>query len=114
DVRFRGRKADLPGLPVADMSRDQKDAMNKVLATLLGPYRPEYRAQVMKCLDRQGGLEKCRLIFYREHTLGKEGEGGNWRLEGPAFVWYFRGYPHVHIWIHVANDSSTPVTSHFG
>jgi hypothetical protein len=35
-------------------------------------------------------------------------------VEGPAFVWYFRGYPHVHIWIHVADDPSVPVTSHFG
>ena len=24
------------------------------------------------------------------------------RLEGLAFVWYFRGAPHVHVWVHVA------------
>jgi ATPase subunit of ABC transporter with duplicated ATPase domains len=28
------------------------------------------------------------------YTLGKEGEWDNWRLEGPSFVWYFRGFPH--------------------
>jgi hypothetical protein len=69
---------------------------------------------VLQCLEKQGGLDKCHLIFYREHTLDKEGEWDNWRVEGPAFVWYFRGYPHVHIWIHVADDPSVPVTSHFG
>jgi hypothetical protein len=114
DVRFRGARADLPGLPVAEMSRDQREAMKKVLTSLLEPYRQPYQDRVLRCLDRQGGLEKCHLIFYKEHTLGKEGEWDNWRVEGPAFVWFFRGSPHVHSWIHVADDPATPVTSHFG
>lgn len=115
DVRFRGAKAaDLPGLPIADMTRDQKDAMRKVLGAMLEPYREAYRERVTACLDKQGGFEKCRLIFYKEHTLGKDGEWDNWRVEGPAFVWYFRGFPHVHIWVHVAENPDVPVTSHFG
>lgn len=114
DVRFRGPKAELRGLPIADMTRDQKEAMQKVLTGLLDPYRKPYQDEVLKCLQKQGGLNKCHLIFYKEHTLGKEGEWDNWRVEGPAFVWYFRGYPHVHIWVHVAEDASVPVTSHFG
>jgi hypothetical protein len=65
-------------------------------------------------VEKQGGLEKCHLIFYKERTLGKQGQWDNWRVEGPAFVWYFRGYPHVHSWIHVADDPAVPVTSHFG
>jgi hypothetical protein len=114
DVRFRGPKAELPGLPIADMTRDQKEAMRKVLASLLLPYRKPYRDRVLKCLEKQGGLDRCHLIFYKERTLGKHGEWDNWRLEGPAFVWYFRGFPHVHSWIHIADDPSVPVTSHFG
>jgi hypothetical protein len=114
DVRFRGPQAGLPGLPVAEMTRDQKEAMRKVLASLLEPYRKSYQERVLKCLEKQGGLEKCHLIFYKERTLGKEGQWDNWRVEGPAFVWYFRGYPHVHSWIHVADDPCVPVTSHFG
>jgi len=115
DVRFRGAKAaELPGLPVGDMSRDQKEAMHKVLRSLLQPYRTPYQDAVLKCLEKQGGLDKCHLIFYQERTLGKEGEWDNWRIEGPAFVWYFRGYPHVHIWIHIADEPNVPVTSHFG
>ena len=115
DVRFRGEKAaDLPGLPISEMTRDQKDAMRKVLAAMLEPYREAYRERVTACLDKQGGLETCRLPFYRERTLGKDGEWDNWRVEGPAFVWYFRGFPHVHIWVHVAETPDVPVTSHFG
>lgn len=114
DVRFRGEKAGLPGLPVAEMTHDQKAAMQAVVASLLEPYRKSYQDRVLQCLEKQGGLDECHLIFYQERTLGKAGEWDNWRLEGPAFVVYFRGFPHVHLWIHVADDPSTPVTSHFG
>jgi hypothetical protein len=27
-------------------------------------------------------------------------------LEGPSFVWYFRGSPHVHVWVNVADNSA--------
>lgn len=114
DVRFRGPKAELPGLPIAEMSSDQKTAMQKVLTSVLAPYRKPYRDAARQCLEKQGGLDRCHLIFYKERTLGKEGTWDNWRVEGPAFVWYFRGYPHVHLWIHLAGDPATPVTSHFG
>lgn len=114
DVRFRGVKAGQPGLPVAEMTGDQKEAVQAVVASLLEPYRKTYQHRVLQCFEEQGGLDKCHLTFYQERTLGKAGEWDNWRLEGPAFVVYFRGYPHVHLWIHVADDPSTPVTSHFG
>jgi hypothetical protein len=38
------------------------------------------------------------------HDIGNDGVWDNWRLEGPSFVWNFRGKPHVHIWINVADD----------
>lgn len=114
DVRFRSTQRPLPGLPLAEMSRDQQQAVEKVLLALIDPYRKEYQDQVLRCLKKQGGLEKCSLAFYQEHNLSQDGEWDNWRLEGPSFVWWFRGSPHVHIWIHVADDPATQVTSHFG
>jgi hypothetical protein len=115
DVRFHGSKAaELPGLPIAEMSRDQIEAVRKVLQSMLVPYRKPYQDEVIKCLEKQGGLDRCHLTYYQERTTGKDGEWDNWRIEGPAFVWYFRGFPHVHIWIHVSEDSNVPVTSHFG
>ena len=114
DVRFRGANGTFSGLPIREMSRDQKAMVQQVLTGLLDPYRKEYQEQVLNCLQRQGGLDRCSLAFYQEHDLGNDGEWDNWRIEGPAFVWYFRGFPHVHVWIHVANDPATPVTSHFG
>ncbi len=107
-VSFRGKdsQAKYPGLPVSDMSKDQRAGVEKVLLSLLEPYRKEDQEEVMECLKKQGGLEKCSLAFYQEGDIGDDGEWDNWRLEGPAFVWYFRGTPHVHIWINVADDPS--------
>jgi len=114
DIRFHGADAKIPGLPISEMTGDQKSTVEHLVSSLIEPYRDEYQQQVLACLKKQGGLGKCSLAFYREHDLGDDGQWDNWRLEGPSLVWYFRGYPHVHIWIHVADDPSASVSSHFG
>jgi hypothetical protein len=110
-VGFQGPNEDYPGLPCAEMSRDQKEGVQKVLMSLIEPYRKEDQDEVLECLRKQGGLDKCALAFYKDGDIGDDGEWDNWRLEGPAFVWYFRGHPHVHIWINVADDPSVPLNS---
>lgn len=97
------------GIPVADLSRDQKDALDKVLRSLLDPYRQEDRDEVLASLKKNGGLEACHLAFFKEGDIGDDGVWDNWRIEGPAITWYFRGSPHVHIWIHVADDPRVKV-----
>jgi hypothetical protein len=114
DVRFKGPRGAFPGMSIRDMNREQKLFANLTLDGLLSPYRREYQDQVRRCLERQGGLDACSMAFYQEHDLGNDSEWDNWRIEGPSFVWYYRGFPHVHVWIHVADDPNTPVTSHFG
>src|SRR5439155_661178 len=84
------------------LADEQKKELQKVLMALVEPYRKEDQEEALECLQRQGGLDKCSLAFYREGDIGNDGEWDNWRLEGPSFVWYFRGYPHVHVWVFVA------------
>ena len=110
-VDFRGAGGKRPGIPVSELSADQKEAVQKVLLSLIEPYRKEDQDEVLACLKAQGGLDKCNLAFYQDGDIGDDGEWDNWRLEGPAFVWYFRGQPHVHIWIHVADDPSVKLNS---
>ena len=111
-VGFRGKKIDeAPGLVVSDMSKDQVAELNRVLASLIEPFRVEDRDEVLDCLKAQGGLEKCRLSFYEDADIGKDKVWDNWRLEGPAFVWYFRGDPHVHVWVHVADSPEVKLNS---
>ena len=110
-VEFHGSGGGFSGIPVTELSSDQKGQVKKVLESLIDPYRKEDRQEIMHCLERQGGLEKCSLAFYQDGDLGDDGQWDNWRLEGPSFVWYFRGTPHVHIWIHVADDASVKLNA---
>jgi len=102
-VAFRGRGAAVPGLPLADLAADQRAEMERVLGLLLEPFRGSDREEVRACLARQGGLDACTLAFYREGDLGNDGVWDCWRLEGPSFVWHFRGSPHVHVWVNIAD-----------
>ncbi len=97
--------AQRPGLSVADLTADQRAELDRVLTLLLEPFRGTDRAEVQRCLAAQGGLEACRMVFYRQGDLGGDGVWDNWRLEGPAFVWHFRGAPHVHVWVNIADSS---------
>jgi hypothetical protein len=55
----------------------------------------------MMILKKGGGLDQLRMAFYREGDLGKDQTWDIWRVEGPSFVWHFRGAPHVHAYINI-------------
>jgi hypothetical protein len=110
-VAFRGKKEPIPGLRVSEMAPDQRAELEKVLAILLEPYRTADREEVRGCLERQGGLDDVRLVFYSQGDIGNDKVWDNWRLEGPAFVWHFRGAPHVHVWVNVADSSDVPTNA---
>ena len=110
-VPFRGSEQKHPGILVSELASDQKELLNKVLMSLVEPYRPEDQEEVQQCLKKQGGLDACSLAFYRDGDIGDDAEWDNWRIEGPSFVWYFRGEPHVHIWINVGDDPSVKLNA---
>jgi hypothetical protein len=105
-VAFQGAKGEFPGIPVTELSGDQKEHVQKVLQKLIEPYRKSDRDEVLECLKAQGGLDKCSLAFYQDADVGSDKVWDNWRLEGPSFVWYFRGSPHVHVWVNISSDPS--------
>jgi hypothetical protein len=110
-IAFQGKKGKLPGVPIAAMSSDQKTAIQGVLQKLVEPFRKTDRDEVLAALKSQGGLDECSLCFYRKDDLGDDGIWDNWRIEGPAFVWHYRGAPHVHVWVNVADDPSVKLNS---
>jgi len=110
-VAFQGAKGKFPGIPVSDLSADQRKELEKVLSSLIEPYRKEDQDEALECLQKQGGFDKCHLAFYKEGDIGNDGEWDNWRLEGPSFVWYFRGFPHVHVWVNVADDPAVKLNA---
>jgi hypothetical protein len=116
-VGFRRDGSPATGLRCGDLSADQKSHAQEVLKALLEPYRTSDRDEALQMLKTQGGLDECRLSFYRQASdgssldLGDDGVWDVWRLEGPSFVWHFRGVPHVHVWVNVADDASLPLNA---
>ena len=110
-VGFKGKGGQFQGCPVSDFTDDQRSEVQRILKILLEPFRQSDRDEVSRCLKAQGGLDGCHLAFYKEGDLGDDKIYDNWRLEGPSFVWYFRGRPHVHVWVNVAENPSVKLNS---
>ena len=101
-TRLRGEDLGEPGLPVADLDGPQQAIVRSLLDDLLSPFRAFDADEVRSCLRDAGGLGKLRLTFFQQGDTGDDGVWDVWKLEGPAFAWYFHGSPHVHAWLNVA------------
>lgn len=104
-VKLQGAGGEFPGIAVGELSSDQKKLVEVVMKDLLAPYRPSDATATLQSIKANGGLDKVHLSFYKQEDLGNDGIWDIWRLEGPAFVWHFRGAPHVHTWVNVAKDA---------
>ena len=109
-VNFRGSKGMYTGIPVKDLASEQTKVLQEALQGLIDPFRKEDQNEAIACLNKQGGLKSCYLSYYKEGNL-TDGLWDNWRLEGPSFVWYFRGTPHVHVWVNVADSAEVPLNA---
>ena len=110
-IAFRGKGASIEGLAIDALSKDQKEHAQKVLRKLIEPYRQKDQDEALAALKKQGGLDACHLTFYKKDDLGGDGIWDNWRLEGPSFVWHYRGAPHVHVWVNVSDTAKVELNS---
>jgi len=109
-VRFKAQATERPGLPLAELSKAQKDLVEKVMRDVLSPFRKEDAEEVLTVIKKNGGMDKIQLAFYSEDYEGartSEKEPWSfWRLEGPGFVWNYRVLPHVHTYVNISNKTS--------
>jgi hypothetical protein len=101
-VLIQGSSGTFPGLAVGELSSDQKDLVEQVIKVILAPYRKEDVDEAVAVLKSGGGLDGLHMAFYEADDIGKDNVWDIWRLEGPTFVWHFRGAPHVHTYINIA------------
>ena len=104
-VSLAGKAGALHGIPVSELSADQKGLMRKVMADLLAPFRKADADEAMKLVEA-GGFDKLHMAFYKNMDIGQDGVWDVWQVEGPSMVWYFRGAPHVHTWVHVREPTA--------
>ena len=89
------------------MTRDQKDLVVKVLQDLVAPMRKEDVEEARRYVMANGGLDSLHMAFYKQEDIGNDSVWDVWRLEGPTMVWYFRGSPHVHVWVSITEKPLT-------
>jgi hypothetical protein len=98
-VQFRDQH---PGLPISEMSADQRTLVQTVMRNVLSPFRREDADEVMDLIRRNGGMERIHIAFYRDTGDNDPRRWHFWRLEGPGFVWNYRVLPHVHTYVNIA------------
>jgi len=104
-VQVQGNAGHFPGLALGDLSSDQKGLVESVMKVILAPYREEDVNEALAILKDGGGLDTLHMAFYQSDDLGNDKEWDIWRLEGPDFVWHFRGAPHVHAYVNIARKA---------
>jgi len=100
-VLLRGKKGSFPGINVGELSKDQQQLVMTTIKTVLDPYRAEDIKEALKVLKAGGGLKTLNMAFYTAADLDNDKVWDVWRLEGPTWVSFFRGAPHVHAYINV-------------
>ncbi len=108
-----GFNTPLNGLHMRDLSAAQSKQLDALIRTLVAPFRASDRARIMECLVRQGGPQALTVAFGRAQRKSAP-DWDDWRLQGPSFVWHWRGSPHVHVWVNVGDDPSEPVNARSG
>lgn len=94
------KKEDLEGIPMTELSADQKGLVRAVLGDLLAPFRKSDAEEALKLIE-EAGFDNLHMAFFQKMDIGNDGVWDVWRLESPSMVWYFRGAPHVHTWVHI-------------
>lgn len=102
EVPLQGQSGRFPGVAVGELSSDQKALVEQVVKVILAPYRPEDVEEALAVLKRGGGFDKLHMAFYKQGDLENDRTWDIWRVEGPTFVWHFRGAPHVHTYVNIA------------
>ena len=102
-VKLPAKDAKLPGLSIGDMTKDQKELIEKVMKELVSPYRKEDGDEVMEIIKAIGGMEKISLAYYLEGKSTTQEPWAYWRLEGPGFVWSYRALPHIHTFVNISS-----------
>jgi hypothetical protein len=91
------------GIPYAELTAEQKQLVENVMRTVLGPFRKEDVDEVMQIVKIGGGMDHINVAFYKDEGMKESQPWHFWRLEGPGFVWNYRVLPHVHCFVNIAS-----------
>lgn len=103
-VHLTGKTSGLPGIPMTELLRDQKELVRQVLGDVLAPFRKQDADEALKLIE-QAGIDHLHMAFFKNQDLGNDGIWDVWQIEGPSSLIFFRGEPHVHAYIHIRDSA---------
>ena len=89
---------------MSELSADQKDLVRKTMAATLAPFRKVDADESLKLIEN-AGFDNLHMAFYPGMDTGNDGVWDVWQIEGPSMIWYYRGHPHVHTWVHIRDKA---------
>jgi hypothetical protein len=95
DVEQRAR-ALAAGISPDGLDERQNQMVRRLVETML---RPFHAGAALASRGGAAATDGPGLVFHAEHAADNRHVCDVWKLEGPAFSWYFHGSPHVHAWL---------------
>jgi hypothetical protein len=96
------RSINIPGLPVASLSKDQQATLLKTMRNMLACFRADDVNATIQTIEQKNILSSLFISCYGgDLDIGGDGVWDVWQIEGPNLVWYFRGAPHIHGYFHL-------------
>jgi hypothetical protein len=122
-TQVQGPNGVFPGLRIGDTGPQVQALAKNMLATIFSAYPETQQRDAFSAIEENGGIESLHLALYRDFSFYQDGQRlidlsteqatlreapytQVWRIEGPACVIHFKGYPHVHAYINVVRDPS--------
>jgi len=120
-VQLQGTGGRFHGLAAHALDDAGLTGLASLVDVVLSCYDDADREAAWGCIRRNGGAEALHLAVWSERGLYDDGAAWSsllpaererrgepywhvWRIEGPGTVLHFRGWPHVHAAIHLADD----------
>jgi len=99
---FKDKSEKADGINIGKMNSTQKISAQRVIDSLLKSFNEKYAQEARTIIRKNGSIEALSIAFYKAGDTGSDKIWDRWRIEGPGFIWYFRGSPHVHAWVNIA------------
>ena len=120
-VQLQGPHGRFRGLAASRLGERGRERLAGLVDLMLSCYDTTDREAAWGCIRRNGGVEALRLAVWTDGGRYDDGRAMTdlppderarrgvpywhvWRIEGPGSVLHFRGWPHVHAAIHLADD----------
>jgi len=120
-LQIQGHSAKIPGVKIADISDNAKEVAREMLGTLFSGFTTAQQSEAWSAIDENGGIDSLHVAMYTNFAFYQDGARYSdlnqrqrktrgvpysqvWRIEGPASVIHFKGFPHVHAYMNIVRD----------